>query len=138
MNLDDSCSVEWCNVFGFGIAGIANAVHGSRVPAVFLHKNNYLHICSHTTRNYHCWDSDAMPTGKWFNLKIKQEFVASELLYKVYINDEEVHFVQNTHYVPENFENVNGVIGNLYDYDDFFPAPAQYRNFLFTSEGKRL
>ena len=85
-----SCGGHYCNVFGFGVDGVPSNQRGSRVPAVWLLPGNTrMHICrTDNASHHHCWDSEAMPTGVWFNLRISQALHGGQILYKVFMNDE--------------------------------------------------
>ena len=140
MNLAENTHKTWANVFGFRQEGLkTHTEYGNRIPAVWMRPNeNKLHVCTALgDSGNRCWNSDVLPVGEWFNLKIKQYYDTNQYIYKIFIDGElQLNMVNPK---PNTFPNVNGLLGNEYQPQrNYLTAFAKYRNFkLRTNEAPK-
>ena len=94
----------WTNIFHMS-RGENQANYGDRIPAVFFHRSSGLHIASgvNDLPNYHK-DFHAPTLGEWTRIQISQELLNGKLRYRVFIDGEEKHNVENLR--PSDFQNV--------------------------------
>ena len=134
LKLPKQSTSQWRNVFGVQVKGIKDTLPGSRLPAVFIRKDEgNIHV-SYTTIGYtsnHAYDlPDKFNTGNWFNLKLSQ----TNKVYEIKVDDKLVHTVTNSN--SKAWSNVKIVMGNTYSINgisNILPAIGEYRNFDINS-----
>ena len=131
LKLPKQSTSQWRNVFGVQVKGIKDTQPGSRLPAVFIRKDEgNIHV-SYTTIGYtsnHAYDlPDKFNTGNWFNLKLSQ----TNKVYEIKVDDKLVHTVTNSN--SKAWSNVKIVMGNTYGVSTILPAIGEYRNFDINS-----
>jgi len=137
LNLDDNPHKEWSNIIAFHDPSQPSVTDngytvGGRIPAVFVKPGeNKLHICTAIEQNGNaCWNSEEFTPGKWFNLKIKQQYELNQYVYKIFINGELQY--QRVNSAPGTFPNVTGRLGHAYEPErNYHTSSGMYRNLRF-------
>eukprot|EP00091_Calanus_sinicus_P019245 TRINITY_DN474_c0_g1_i18.p1 TRINITY_DN474_c0_g1~~TRINITY_DN474_c0_g1_i18.p1 ORF type:complete len:187 (-),score=26.30 TRINITY_DN474_c0_g1_i18:82-582(-) len=104
-------------IIHFGLGG--DSAYGDRAPAVWVHKDKYLHVTSSINDNLnHFYNVQSMPIveNKWFSVKISQTLVDGKYIYEVFVNGDQVYTVENTK--AQKFAPVKVFAG-----DNFWNAP---------------
>ena len=107
-------SIEWTNVFHFSQNGNID-VYGDRIPAVFIHKAGYFHICSGVNGNKDFSKDVPFVLGKKYNLEIQQkkengkkihgiQIENDKTIYEIKINGKIILSTENKK--PRDFDNV--------------------------------
>ena len=129
LKLPNQSTTQWKNVFGLQVEGTTNEGPGSRVPAVFIQKDQAqvkLHV-SYTpfgTKSNHYYNfPNSFNTGSFINLKISQ----NNKVYEIKVDDKLVHKATNPN--PKSWSNVKVVVGNTYGKTFYSTALGDYRNF---------
>ena len=107
---------DWSNLFAFQVDdadaddSLWHGENGDRIPAAYLAAGTQkLHVCSSVNDNWnHCWNSDDMGTGNWFNLKVKQSLK---------------HFLPTTNNIKDLF------VPNNYDYKVMYDNAHTFKSF---------
>ena len=93
----------WTNVIHFTTGG--NDKHyGSRIPAVWINKSGYFHICSAVSGNRNFWNNFKFSLGKQYDITIEQYNENGKYWYEIIINDHVKLKVHNNR--PRIFSNV--------------------------------
>ena len=120
----------WTNVVHF-TTGSDFDVHGSRIPAVFIHtRSTRLHVCSSISGNKNsCFDSDPLHMNKFTRVEISQvqtsSTVVNSLLFSIKLDGIQVFQQQNTD--ARYFSNVK-----VYKADTYYnPTKAFIKNLIY-------
>lgn len=127
--------VDWSNILDVTFASWQGNIQGYRCPSVFIPPGDrFLHICTAINdQANHCFNTDYLELGQWYNLKITQRQVdlgfdhgvsGTKHVWEIYLDGEKVYTVDNNN--PQTFENVNVLLSN------WWPTPdGDYDNFSF-------
>ena len=129
---------EWSNVLDVTLTPWQGAIAGYRCPSVFIPPSSQsLHICTAISdETSHCFNTDLLDLGQWYNLKITQSQVdlgfdhgtsGTKHVWEIFLNGERVYTVDNS--APQTFENVNVLMSNSWP-----PALGEYDNFSFNPD----
>ena len=126
----------WANVIHMSV-GKDNSNHGDRYPAVWFHPassgatSNKLRISSSVgiSSDYQYNSVKSFSLNTWLSVKIQQTEEGGKAMYRIYLNGEMVHEVENTH--PKAFDNVM-----LYVSDPWYAAQdGKIRNLIIDTQG---
>ena len=110
----------WHSIFHITTGGNYD-YYGSRIPAVWVNKAKYFHICSGVSGNkLHEVNYLQYQLNQWYHFEIKQEENSNgEIIYSIKIDGHAVHEVVNT--TPQRFKEVI-----LYESDPWYESFASF------------
>ena len=91
----------WTNVIHFSTGKNG---YGNQIPAVYINKHGYFHICSAVSGNYNYAKNFGFSLGEQYYITIQQSKQNGKYWYEISINDHLKLKVQNTR--PRIFSNV--------------------------------
>ena len=94
----------------------------------------FIGICTQIG-DYWCeWmQTPEIKTDQWVNLKISQREsqATNEWIYEVQVDDKLVYNISN--WKPQEWSNVNVIMGNTYGKNEYESAQGEYRSFKLSS-----
>ena len=138
-------TTEYQSVLRLTLGGNINA-YGDRAPAVWVHKDKYLHVTSSINGNKNLWynvQNVPLVENKWYKIEISQTLMDGKVnfsqenisitvclfqyIYEVLVNGDQVYTVENTQ--AQKFAPVKVFAG-----DDFYATPeGKIRNlYVYT------
>ena len=127
------------NIFSLQVNGTIDGEFGSRIPAVWLTNTGLSHplwigICNQIGDYWCSWmETPEIKTDQWVNLKIgqRESQATKEWIYEVKVDDKIIHSISN--WKPQEWSNVNVIMGNTYRNTLYEPAKGEYRSFKLSS-----
>ena len=108
-------TTAYYNIYHATISGDLDA-YGSRIPAIYIHHENgyvFVHTSSAVSGNRkYTYNTPTSPLqlNKWITIDVSQTMIGDDYQYKVAMNGEVLHMVNNTH--TQEFLNVKIYISN--------------------------
>ena len=129
---------EWPNIFSLQVNGTIDGEMGSRIPAVWIipYKQDliWIGISTQIGDEYGKWSqTPEIKTDQWVNLKISQrkDQATNEWIFEVKLDNKQVYSISNSN--PQNWSNVNVIMGNMYEKNESESAKGEYRSFELSS-----
>ena len=127
------------NIFSLQVDGTSDEVFGSRIPAVWITNTGlsdplWIGICTQIGDYWCSWfGAPPINTDQWVNLKVSQREsqATNEWIYEVQVDDKLVYNISN--WKPQEWSNVNVIMGNTYGKNEYEAAQGEYRSFKLSS-----
>ena len=122
-------STTWTNVFHFTKKD-NKANYGDRLPAVWIHKSGFFHICSAVSGNKNFCKNKPFQRNRLYSIRIQQ---AKNGDYSINVDGIELYKGKNT--TPKDFNNVKVYTSDPW-YEPFTTKYGILKNFRYTKTGK--
>ena len=108
-------TTTWTNVFHFTAHGNDVTRYGDRIPALYINKGGFFHVCSAVSGNKNYCKNVNFVLGKEYQMTIQQLKVLGKFWYEIIMDSASILKIENSQ--AQRFSNVK-----MYTSDPWYPS----------------
>ena len=79
------------------LKGGSQWTYGARTPAILFQPTGEMSVCSAISGNWdECISLSGPPESTWTSINVSQELIGGKFLFRIHVNGQEVHSVENS------------------------------------------